>query len=101
MKVTIKRKNGNTITYNRAYEVFGRGKHDEKFVVLYPDELDHRYETIATDHDFKEAYTHFIELLLNDDSELYNYRILEGNTVIEDGADIKRLREEGKMNVLW
>ena len=60
-----------------------------------------RYETIAIYHDFKNAYTHFIELLLNDDSELYNYRILEGNTVIEDGADIKRLQEEGKMNVLW
>lgn len=59
------------------------------------------YENIAIYHDFKDAYTHFIELLLNDDSELYNYRILEGNTVIEDGADIKRLQEEGKMNVLW
>ena len=44
MKVTIKRKNGETITYNRAYEVYGRGKHDEKFVVLYPDELDHDVE---------------------------------------------------------
>ena len=60
-----------------------------------------RYETIATYHDFKNAYTHFIELLLNDDSELYNYRILEGNTVIEDAEDIKRLQAEGKMNVLW
>ena len=60
-----------------------------------------RYETIATYHDFKDAYTHFIDLLLNDDSELYNYRILEGNKVIEDGADIKRLQEEGQMNVLW
>ena len=29
MKVTIKRKNGETITYNRAFEVFGRGAHDE------------------------------------------------------------------------
>lgn len=45
MKVTIKRKNGETITYNRAYEVFGRGQHDEKFVVLYPDALDHNTET--------------------------------------------------------
>lgn len=44
MKVTIKRKNGETITYNRAYEVFGRGAHDELFVVLYPDELDHDVE---------------------------------------------------------
>lgn len=44
MKVTIKRKNGETITYNRAYEVFARGKHDEKFVVLYPDELDYNVE---------------------------------------------------------
>lgn len=44
MKINIKRKNGETITYNRAYEVFGRGKHDEKVVVLYPDELDHNVE---------------------------------------------------------
>lgn len=44
MKVNIKRKNGETITYNRAYEVFGRGQHDEKVVVLYPDELDHNVE---------------------------------------------------------
>lgn len=44
MKVTIKRKNGETITYNRAYEVFGRGKNDEKFVVIYPNELDHNVE---------------------------------------------------------
>lgn len=49
-----------------------------------------RYETVATYHDFKNAYTHFIELLLNDDSELYNYRILEGNTVIEDAEDITK-----------
>ena len=45
MKVNIKRKNGETITYNRAYEVFGRCKHEEKVVVLYPDELDHNVET--------------------------------------------------------
>ena len=44
MKVNIKRKNGETITYKRAYEVFGRGKHDEKVVVLFPDELDHNVE---------------------------------------------------------
>ena len=44
MKVTIKRKSGEIITYNRAYEVFGCGQHDEKFVVLYPDELDHGVE---------------------------------------------------------
>lgn len=44
MKVTIKRKNGETITYKRAFEVFGRGKHDEKFVVIYPNELDHDVE---------------------------------------------------------
>ena len=60
-----------------------------------------RYETVATYYEFKDAYTHFIELLLNDDSELYNYRILEGNTVIEDAEDIKQLQAEGKMNVLW
>lgn len=47
-----------------------------------------RYETVAIYHDFKDAYKHFIDLLLNDDSELYNYRILEGNTVIEDAEDI-------------
>ena len=44
MKVTIKRKNGETITYKRAFEVFGRGKHDEKFVLIYPNELDHDVE---------------------------------------------------------
>lgn len=44
MKVTIKRKNGETITYKRAFEVFDRGKHDEKFVVIYPNELDHNVE---------------------------------------------------------
>lgn len=60
-----------------------------------------RYETVATYHDFKNAYKHFIDLLLSDDSELYNYRILEGNTVIEDAEDIKLLQAEGKMNVLW
>lgn len=60
-----------------------------------------RYETVATYYEFKDAYTHFIELLLNDDSELYNYRILEENTVIEDAEDIKKLQAEGKMNVLW
>ena len=57
-----------------------------------------RYETISIYHDFKDAYKHFIDLLLNDDSELYNYRILEGNTVIEDAEDIKQLQAEGKMN---
>ena len=60
-----------------------------------------RYETVATYHDFKSAYKHFIDLLLIDDLELYNYRILEGNKVIEDAADIKRLRDEGALTVLW
>lgn len=60
-----------------------------------------RYETVATYYEFKDAYKHFIDLLLNDDSELYNYRILEGNTVIEDAEDIKQFQAEGKMNVLW
>lgn len=60
-----------------------------------------RYETVAIYHDFEDAYKHFIDLLLNDDSELYNYRILEGNKVIEDAEDIKQLQAEGKMNVLW
>ena len=44
MRVAIQRDNGETIIYERAYEVFGRGKHDEKFVVIYPNELDHDVE---------------------------------------------------------
>lgn len=44
MKVVIQRKNGETIIYKRAFEVFARGAHDELFVVLYPDELDHGVE---------------------------------------------------------
>ena len=44
MRVAIQRDNDETIIYERAYEVFGRGKHDEKFVVIYPNELDHDVE---------------------------------------------------------
>lgn len=43
MKVKIKRTNGETITYNRAYEVYERGRFGE-FLVVYPDELDHNVE---------------------------------------------------------
>lgn len=47
MKVIIKRKNGETITYNGAYEVYGRGLDvvDEFLVVHYADELDHYVES--------------------------------------------------------
>lgn len=51
MKVTIKRKSGESIIFNQAYEVFGRGLDvvdgkviDEFFVVLYPDEIDNHVE---------------------------------------------------------
>ena len=44
MRVAIQRDNGETIIYEHAYEVFGRGNHDEKFVVIYPNELDHNVE---------------------------------------------------------
>lgn len=44
MRVAIQLNNDETIIYKRAYEVFGRGKHDEKFVVIYPNELDHDVE---------------------------------------------------------
>lgn len=44
MRVVIQCNNDETIIYNRAYEVFGRGKHDEKLVVIYPNELDHDVE---------------------------------------------------------
>lgn len=40
MKVTIKRKSGEIITYDKAYEVYSRGPHDTYCVVNYPDELD-------------------------------------------------------------
>ena len=52
MNVNIKLKNGKTIKYNRAYEVFGRGLDvvdgkviDQFLVVIYPDELDHNVES--------------------------------------------------------
>lgn len=44
MRVVIQRDNGETIIYERAYEVFSRGKNDETFVVIYPNELDHNVE---------------------------------------------------------
>lgn len=44
MRVAIQRDNGETIIYKRAYEVFARGMNDEKFVVIYPNELDHDIE---------------------------------------------------------
>lgn len=44
MRVVIQRDNGETIIYKRAYEVFSRGKNDEKFVVIYPNERDHNVE---------------------------------------------------------
>lgn len=44
MRVAIQLNNNETIIYERTYEVFSRGKHDEKFVVIYPNELDHDVE---------------------------------------------------------
>lgn len=47
----------------------------------------YRYETIATYTDFIDAYKHYIALLLQDDSDAYVYRIMEGNKIIEESRD--------------
>lgn len=44
MKVVIKRKSGEIISYDKAYEVSSRGPHDKYFIVTYPDELDNGVE---------------------------------------------------------
>lgn len=44
MKVEIKRKTGEIITYDKAYEVYSRGPHDKYCVVTYPDDIDHGVE---------------------------------------------------------
>ena len=44
MTVTFIKKNGEKIVYNKAYEVYQRGRHTKYIVVLYPDELDHNVE---------------------------------------------------------
>lgn len=46
MKVSIKRKNGEDIDFERAYEVYGRGQHDETVAVVFPNELDHNVESV-------------------------------------------------------
>lgn len=45
MTVTFIRKDGTKIVYNKAYEVYQRGRHTKYIVVVYPDELDHNVET--------------------------------------------------------
>jgi len=40
MKVLIKRKSGETIAYDKAYEVYSRGSEDKHCIVVYPDELE-------------------------------------------------------------
>lgn len=47
----------------------------------------YRYETIATYTDFIDAYKHYIALLLQDESDNYVYRILEGNKIIEESRE--------------
>ena len=44
MKVTFIKKDGEKIVYNKAYEVYQRGRHTKYIVVLYPDEFDHNVE---------------------------------------------------------
>ena len=44
MKVTFIKKDGEKIVYNKAYEVYQRGRHTKYIVVLYPDEIDHNVE---------------------------------------------------------
>lgn len=46
MKVSIKRKNGEDIDFERAYEVYGRGQHGETVAVVFPNELDHDVEAV-------------------------------------------------------
>lgn len=55
MKVVIKRKTGEIITYDKAYEVYSRGSEDKHCIVVYPDELEgvetemiYRTETIES-----------------------------------------------------
>ena len=43
-----------------------------------------RYENIMSSVNFVEVYKNFISLVLCDDSGLYNYRIMEGNKIIEE-----------------
>ena len=44
MIVTFIKKDGAKIVYNKAYEVYQRGRHTKNIVVVYPDELDHNVE---------------------------------------------------------
>ena len=48
-----------------------------------------RFETIETYSEFIDVYKHYISCILQDDSELYVYRILEGdNKIIEDSREL-------------
>ena len=49
MTVTFIRKDGAKIVYNKAYEVYQRGRHTKYIVVVYQDELDHNVEA-ETEH---------------------------------------------------
>lgn len=52
-----------------------------------------RYETIAIYKRFVDAYQHYVNLLLQDDSGMYCYRILEGKKIIEDSRDLTPIFE--------
>lgn len=44
MIVTFIKKDGAKIVYNKAYEVYQRGRHTKYVVVVYPDVCDHNVE---------------------------------------------------------
>lgn len=49
-----------------------------------------RWETIAVYNEFIDVYKHYIALILQDDSKLYAYRIMEGNKIIEESKELKK-----------
>lgn len=56
-----------------------------------------RFETIATYYEFIDVYKHYISCILQDNSDLYVYRILEGaNKIIEDSTELKEHPEPGR-----
>lgn len=52
-----------------------------------------RYDNIANYDRFVDAYKHYVNLLLQDDSGLYCYRILDGKKIIEDSIDVEPISE--------
>ena len=52
-----------------------------------------RFETIATYVNYIDVYKHFINMILTDTSRLYQYRIIEGNKIIEESEGIYHEQE--------